>query len=106
MYPNGFIMQRGAGWWRVPVMVPQLPMQQVNTCYTSKGYAGVCRTLNQCFTLIYSLPKNLPSWALGSKDQCTMQYVQADRMGYQSASGVCCTNARAASPQYPGFGGG
>merc|ERR1711923_596474 len=109
MFPNGFIMQRGSGWWGVPFMVPQAPMQQMNNCYTSKGYAGTCRTLNQCFTLIYSLPKNLPSWALGTKDQCTMHYAQADRMGYQSQMGVCCTNTqqRTAMPQYPGgFGGG
>ena len=85
-YPGGF-----------PIFAPRYPsvpqqFQPANTCYTSKGYAGTCVTPNSCYSLLYSLPKNLPSWALGTKDQCVMQYAKPDKMGYMSASGVCCTN--------------
>ena len=68
-------------------------------CYTSKGEAGNCVTLNQCYSLFEALPKDLPSWALGTKESCIVQNAKADRMGYVSTYGVCCTTSSGQSQQ-------
>merc|ERR1719225_1322775 len=121
-YPNGFVMQRWypvfqqpLGWNPAQRVTPLKPVQPVTPvkpaqpgCYTSKGALGECVTLNSCYDLLYALPKNLPSWALGSKDSCIVQNAQADSMGYVSTYGVCCSRktpnpvqSRKPTPQEP-----
>merc|ERR1712038_1404170 len=111
-YPNGFVMQRWypvfqqpLGWNPAQRVTPVKPVQPVTPvkpaqpgCYTSKGALGECVTLNSCYDLLYALPKDLPSWALGTKDSCIVQNAQADRMGYVSTYGVCCTSGNHQTP--------
>ena len=51
---------------------------------------GECVTPNACYSL-YALPKDLPSWAIGTKDSCiTANTMPSNTMGYTSTYGVCC----------------
>jgi hypothetical protein len=127
-YPGGFIMQRwglgfpaapNPGWPAIvpfqrvqapiqaPVQVPeqvpvQVPVQEAPVqagCKTSKGEEGECVALNKCYSLFEALPKDLPSWALGTKESCIVQNAQPDRMGYYSTYGVCCTTSSGQNQQ-------
>ena len=90
MYPGGFVMQR---WYPVA----RVDHQMGSACYTGKGYMGTCVTPNACYGLLYALPKDLPSWALGTKDACIVQNAQPDSMGYTSSYGVCCSQPHSGS---------
>merc|ERR1712018_174897 len=89
LFPSGgypFVMQR----WGMPVM-PVYPRVPHNQCRNSKGYAGTCVTIKKCYSLFHALPADLPSWAIGTKDNCVMNNATPDRMGYTNYHGVCRT---------------
>jgi len=110
-YPGGFIHHQRH--WRYPAgtspfipavtspFVPVAGAVSQGQCYTSKGASGQCTTYQNCgnYGLFEALPKDLPSWALGTKDQCIIQNSQADRMGYVSTYGICCPSGSLTSPQ-------
>merc|ERR1711997_991078 len=72
-YPNGFVMQRWYPVFQQPLGWNPGRVSAKPGCYTSKGAVGECVTLNSCYDLLYALPKNLPNWALGTKDSCIVQ---------------------------------
>merc|ERR1719278_1202083 len=126
-FPGGFIMQQryvpGSGFSfapfgaalgaRVPVapkpvapVVPVAPVAPVDPvsqgqCYTTKGVSGQCTTYQNCgyYNLLEGLPKNLPSWALGTKDSCIVPNAKVDRMGVGSHYGLCCPSQQ--TPRVP-----
>ena len=126
-FPGGFIMQQryvpGSGFSfapfgaalgaRVPVapkpVVPVVPVAPVapvapvsqGQCYTTKGVSGQCTTYQNCgyYNLLEGLPKNLPSWALGTKDSCIVPNAKVDRMGVGSHYGLCCPSQQ--TPRVP-----
>ena len=125
-FPGGFIMQQhyvpGSGFSfspfgaasgaRVPVapkpVVPVAPVAPVapisqGQCYTTKGVSGKCTPYQNCgyYNLLEGLPKNLPSWALGTKDSCIVPNAKVDRMGVGSNYGLCCPSQQTRVPQKP-----
>merc|ERR1719491_592412 len=80
----------------VPVapVAPVAPVSQ-GQCYTTKGVSGQCTTYQNCgyYKLLEALPKDLPSWALGTKDSWIVPNAKVDRMGVGSNYGLCCPSS-------------